>query len=71
MINESIKYENTKLFSPKQGKCEWCERHNQSIRWVVGETNGIIWTMWLCDSCRECNDLRARWLNNDWRKDAG
>lgn len=48
---------------PKQGKCEWCERHNQTLYWTIGVTDGELWSVWICEKCRSCVGPLHRVLN--------
>jgi len=47
------------MMPTKEGKCPWCERHNQTLYLSVGVQNGVLWTQWICDSCRKSVDPLA------------
>lgn len=35
----------------KQGTCPWCERHDQTLFFTVGQHDGSLWYDWICGEC--------------------
>ena len=35
------------------GTCQWCERHNVVLEFVLGQHDGRIWSGWICGKCLE------------------
>ena len=35
----------------KQGTCPWCERHDQTLFFATGCSNGRVWYDWVCARC--------------------
>lgn len=35
----------------KQGTCPWCERHDRTLFFTVGQHDGGLWFGWICGEC--------------------
>ncbi|MBP5423888.1 MAG: hypothetical protein J6Y78_15750 [Paludibacteraceae bacterium] len=37
----------------KIGKCQWCEKHNVLLHFVIGQHDRKLWAGWICNDCLE------------------
>lgn len=47
------------------GTCAWCERHNQTLFFIVWAFDGRIFTDWVCIRCRRIHQKRTVDENED------
>ena len=46
----------------KFGTCQWCEKHNVALTFIIGHNHGKLWSGWVCNEClgvrqkEECGD---------------
>ena len=49
----------------KFGNCQWCEKHDTLLTFVIGQYNGKLWSGWICNDCLGVK--RKEYVGNDKR----
>lgn len=49
----------------REGTCEWCGKHNQTLYFIIWCFDGRIFTDWVCVMCRRVNNTLTVNENED------